>query len=143
SVCGYLCTIPMHANQTCNINESNAPQRRYRRVEFNNEKPELYPLCTFGLNPRAASIDTPLHAFLPFRHVDHLHPDWAIALAASANGKSKLEEFNRTFGRKIVWVPWQRPGFELALVIERAVRDNPGADGIILGGHGLFTWGMT
>src|SRR5436853_2901533 len=103
----------------------------------------FYPLAAFGENRVAASIDTPLHAFLPFRHVDHLHPDWAIALAASANGKSKLEEFNRTFGRKIVWVPWQRPGFELALVIERAVRDNPGADGIILGGHGLFTSGMT
>ena len=76
-------------------------------------------------------------------HVDHLHPDWAIALAASANGKRKLEQFNKEFGRKIVWVPWQRPGFELALMIERAVKDNPGAEGLILGGHGLFTWGMT
>jgi rhamnose utilization protein RhaD (predicted bifunctional aldolase and dehydrogenase)/NAD(P)-dependent dehydrogenase (short-subunit alcohol dehydrogenase family) len=75
--------------------------------------------------------------------VDHLHPDWAIALAASANGKRKLEEFNRRFNRKIVWVPWQRPGFELALLIERAVKENPGTDGILLGGHGLFTWGQT
>ncbi len=89
-------------------------------------------------------VDTPLHAFLPFDHVDHLqHPDWAIALAASANGKRKLEEFNKEFGRKIVWVPWQRPGFELALMIERAVNENPGAEGLILGGHGLFTWGTT
>src|SRR5437016_445193 len=115
----------------------------YRGEKYEDEMVGFYPLAAFGENRVAASIDTPLHAFLPFRHVDHLHPDWAIALAASANGKSKLEEFNRTFGRKIVWVPWQRPGFELALVIERAVRDNPGADGIILGGHGLFTWGMT
>jgi len=84
-----------------------------------------------------------LHAFLPFPHVDHLHPDWAIALAASANGTRKLDQFNREFDRKIVWVPWQRPGFELALLIERAVRENPGAEGLILGGHGLFTWGMT
>ena len=102
-----------------------------------------YPLSAFGENRVAASIDTPLHAFLPFAHVDHLHPDWAIALAASANGKRKLEEFNKEFDRKIVWVPWQRPGFELALLIERAVKDNPGAEGLILGGHGLFTWGMT
>jgi rhamnose utilization protein RhaD (predicted bifunctional aldolase and dehydrogenase)/NAD(P)-dependent dehydrogenase (short-subunit alcohol dehydrogenase family) len=72
-----------------------------------------------------------------------LHPDWAIALAASANGKRKLDQFNKEFGRKIVWVPWQRPGFELALMIERAVKDNSGAEGLILGGHGLFTWGMT
>jgi rhamnose utilization protein RhaD (predicted bifunctional aldolase and dehydrogenase)/NAD(P)-dependent dehydrogenase (short-subunit alcohol dehydrogenase family) len=88
-------------------------------------------------------IDTPLHAFLPFRHVDHLHPDWAIALAASANGKRKLEQFNKEFDRKIVWVPWQRPGFELAVLIARAVKENSGAEGLILGGHGLFTWGMT
>src|ERR1700723_1579960 len=115
----------------------------YRGVELEDEIVGLYPLCTFGNNPAPASIDTPLHAFLPFAHVDHLHPDWAIALAASANGKRKLEEFNTTFDRKIVWVPWLRPGFELALLIEQAVKDNPGAEGLILGGHGLFTWGMT
>ena len=107
------------------------------------EMVRYYPLSAFGENRVAASIDTPLHAFLHFDHVDHLHPDWAIALAASANGKRKLEEFNKEFGRKIVWVPWQRPGFELALMIERAVKDNPGAEGLILGGHGLFTWGTT
>lgn len=102
-----------------------------------------YPLSAFGENRVAASIDTPLHAFLPFPHVDHLHPDWAIALAASANGRTKLEEFNRKYGRRIAWVPWQRPGFELALLIEKAVKDNPGTDGLILGSHGLFTWGGT
>src|SRR5213082_771860 len=116
---------------------------RYRGEAHEDEMVAFYPLCAFGENRVAASIDTPLHAFLPFDHVDHLHPDWAIALAASANGKRKLDEFNREFGRKIVWVPWQRPGFELALLIERAVIDNPGAEGLILGGHGLFTWGMT
>ena len=79
----------------------------------------------------------------PYDHVDHLHPDWAIALAASANGKRKLEEFNRQFDRKIVWLPWQRPGFELALMLEDAVNNNPGAEGILLGSHGLFTWGKT
>jgi rhamnose utilization protein RhaD (predicted bifunctional aldolase and dehydrogenase)/NAD(P)-dependent dehydrogenase (short-subunit alcohol dehydrogenase family) len=115
----------------------------YRGEQYEDEMVRYYPLSAFGENRVAASIDTPLHAFLPFDHVDHLHPDWAIALAASANGKRKLDEFNKEFDRKIVWVPWQRPGFELALMIERAVRDNPGAEGLLLGGHGLFTWGMT
>ena len=113
----------------------------YRGEKFEDEMVRYYPLSTFGESRVAASIDTPLHAFLPFPHVDHLHPDWAIALAASANGKRKLEEFNKQFGRRIAWVPWQRPGFELALLIERTVKENPGTDGLILGGHGLFTWG--
>jgi len=116
---------------------------RYRGEAHEDEMVGLYPLCAFGENRVAASIDTALHAFLPFPHVDHLHPDWAIALAASANGKAKLEEFNRKYGRRIAWVPWQRPGFELALMLRKAVEDTPGCDGIILGGHGLFTWGMT
>ncbi len=115
----------------------------YRGEAHEDEMVGYYPLSAFGENRVAASIDTPLHAFLPFPHVDHLHPDWAIALAASANGQRKLEEFNRKFGRKIAWVPWQRPGFELALLIEKAVKDNPGCDGLILGSHGLFTWGDT
>jgi rhamnose utilization protein RhaD (predicted bifunctional aldolase and dehydrogenase)/NAD(P)-dependent dehydrogenase (short-subunit alcohol dehydrogenase family) len=115
----------------------------YRGEVHEDEMVRYYPLSAFGENKVAASIDTPLHAFLPFVDIDHLHPDWAIALAASANGKQKLEEFNWQFGRKIIWVPWQRPGFELALLMERAVRENPGTEGIILGGHGLFTWGTT
>jgi rhamnose utilization protein RhaD (predicted bifunctional aldolase and dehydrogenase)/NAD(P)-dependent dehydrogenase (short-subunit alcohol dehydrogenase family) len=115
----------------------------YRGESYEDEMVNFYPLSAFGENRVAASIDTPLHALLPFPHVDHLHPDWAIALAASANGQGKLERFNREYGRKIVWVPWQRPGFELALLIERAVRENPGIDGILLGGHGLFTWGVS
>src|ERR1700682_2286217 len=115
----------------------------YRGEAHEDEMVGYYPLSAFGENRVAASIDTPLHAFLPFPHVDHLHPDWAIALAASANGKRKLAEFNKEFDRKIAWVPWQRPGFELALLIEKAVKDNPGINGILLGGHGLFTWGAT
>src|SRR5229473_2201747 len=115
----------------------------YRGEAHEDEMVGYYPLSAFGENRVAASIDTPLHAFLPFAHVDHLHPDWAIALAASANGKRKLEEFNRKFSRNIAWVPWQRPGFELALLIEKALKDNPGYDGLILGSHGLFTWGET
>ena len=115
----------------------------YRGEKYEDEMVSYYPLSAFGHNRVAASIDTALHAFLPFDHVDHLHPDWAIALAASANGKQKLQEFNRQFGRKIAWLPWQRPGFELALMLARAVAENPGAEGLILGGHGLFTWGNT
>jgi len=116
---------------------------RYRGEAHEDEMVGLYPLCAFGTNTVAASIDTPLHAFLPFPHVDHLHPDWAIALAASANGAKKLEEFNRQYGRQIIWVPWQRPGFELALMLRNAVEADPGAEGLVLGGHGLFTWGQT
>jgi rhamnose utilization protein RhaD (predicted bifunctional aldolase and dehydrogenase)/NAD(P)-dependent dehydrogenase (short-subunit alcohol dehydrogenase family) len=115
----------------------------YRGEQHEDEMVRYYPLSAFGENRVVASIDTPLHAFLPFPHVDHLHPDWAIALAASANGKRKLDQFNKEFDRKIVWVPWQRPGFELALLIEQAVKEDPGIEGLILGGHGLFTWGVT
>jgi rhamnose utilization protein RhaD (predicted bifunctional aldolase and dehydrogenase)/NAD(P)-dependent dehydrogenase (short-subunit alcohol dehydrogenase family) len=115
----------------------------YKGAEFEDEMVDYYPLCTFGINPVAASIDTPLHGFLPFPHVDHLHPDCAIALAASANGEQKMEEFNRTYGHKLVWLPWQRPGFELAMMLKHAVENEPGCDGVILGGHGLFTWGNT
>ncbi len=115
----------------------------YRGEAFEDEMVSYYPISAFGRNQVAASIDTPLHAFLPFPHVDHLHPDWAIAIAASANGKKKLDEFNKRFGRHIVWLWWQRPGFELGLQLEKAVKDNPGCDGVLLGSHGLFTWGNT
>ena len=115
----------------------------YRGEQYEDEMVGYYPLSAFGQNRVAASIDTPLHAFVPYPHVDHLHPDWAIAIAASANGKQKLAEFNKQFGRKIVWLGWQRPGFELALQLERAIKDNPGCDGVLLGSHGLFTWGNT
>jgi rhamnose utilization protein RhaD (predicted bifunctional aldolase and dehydrogenase)/NAD(P)-dependent dehydrogenase (short-subunit alcohol dehydrogenase family) len=116
---------------------------RYRGVEFEDEMVAMYPLCAFGNNTVAASIDTPLHGFLPYEHIDHLHPDWAIALAASANGREKMEEFNRQFEHRLVWLPWQRPGFELGMMLQKAVDANPGCDGIVLGGHGLFTWGST
>jgi rhamnose utilization protein RhaD (predicted bifunctional aldolase and dehydrogenase)/NAD(P)-dependent dehydrogenase (short-subunit alcohol dehydrogenase family) len=116
---------------------------RYRGEAHEDEMVALYPLCAFGENKVAASIDTPLHAFLPFAHVDHLHPDWCIALAASANGAAKLAEFNTRYGRRLVWIPWQRPGFELGMMLRRAVEEHPGCEGILLGSHGLFTWGDT
>lgn len=115
----------------------------YRGREYEDEMVAYYPLAAFGESRMAPSIDTPLHALLPFNHVDHLHPDWGIALAASANGLAKLEEFNRRFSRHLVWLPWKRPGFELALWLRRAVDSHPECDGILLGGHGLFTWGNT
>jgi rhamnose utilization protein RhaD (predicted bifunctional aldolase and dehydrogenase)/NAD(P)-dependent dehydrogenase (short-subunit alcohol dehydrogenase family) len=116
---------------------------RYRGVQFEDEMVDFYPLCAFGNHEVAASIDTPLHGFLPFKHVDHLHPDWGIALAAAANGREKMEEFNKTFSHKLVWLPWQRPGFELGLMMCDAVKQMPDCDGVVLGGHGLFTWGST
>jgi rhamnose utilization protein RhaD (predicted bifunctional aldolase and dehydrogenase)/NAD(P)-dependent dehydrogenase (short-subunit alcohol dehydrogenase family) len=140
---GDLGSIKVEGFATLYMEKVLALSQVYRGAEFEDEIVGLYPLCTFGNNPVAASIDTALHAFLPFPHVDHLHPDWGIALAASANGKDKMDEFNKEFGHKLVWVPWQRPGFELAMMLERAVKEVPGCDGVVLGGHGLFTWGGT
>ena len=120
-----------------------ALERSYRGEAHEDEIVALYPLAAFRANPVAASIDTPLHGFLPYKHVDHLHPDWGIALAAAANGLDKMHEFNVEFGHKLIWIPWQRPGFELAMMMKRAVAENPDCDGIVLGGHGLFTWGET
>lgn len=118
-------------------------EAQYKGVAEEDAMVALYPLVTFGNNPTVASIDTPLHGFLPFAHVDHLHPDWGIALAASANGKMKMEEFNAEFGHKLAWLPWQRPGFELGMMLRSIVEQKPGCDGVVLGGHGLFTWGST
>jgi rhamnose utilization protein RhaD (predicted bifunctional aldolase and dehydrogenase)/NAD(P)-dependent dehydrogenase (short-subunit alcohol dehydrogenase family) len=140
---GDLGSIKVEGFATLYLDKVLALAKIYRGVELEDEMVGLYPLCTFGNNPVAASIDTPLHAFLPFPHVDHLHPDWGIALAASANGKEKMDAFNQQFGHKLVWVPWQRPGFELAMMLDRAVKEVPGCDGVVLGGHGLFTWGNT
>ena len=140
---GDLGTIKRDGFATLYMERLNAMKRQYRGVEHEDEMVDRYPLCTFGNNPRAASIDTPLHAFLPFKHVDHLHPDWAIALAACANGPALMKQLQDETGIMLVWLPWKRPGFELGLWLERAARENPDADGILLGSHGLFTWGDT
>jgi rhamnose utilization protein RhaD (predicted bifunctional aldolase and dehydrogenase)/NAD(P)-dependent dehydrogenase (short-subunit alcohol dehydrogenase family) len=140
---GDLGSIKRSGFATLYLDKVLALAKSYKGVEREDEIVGMYPLCTFNNNPTAASIDTPLHGFLPAAHVDHLHPDWAIALAASANGKQKMEEFNERFGHKMVWVPWQRPGFELAMMLQKAVAGVPGCDGVVLGGHGLFTWGET
>jgi rhamnose utilization protein RhaD (predicted bifunctional aldolase and dehydrogenase)/NAD(P)-dependent dehydrogenase (short-subunit alcohol dehydrogenase family) len=140
---GDLGSIKRAGFATLYMDKLLALEKAYRGVDLEDEMVEMYPLCTFGNNPVAASIDTPLHGFLPFPHVDHLHPDWGIALAASANGKIKMEEFNKEFGHKLAWLPWQRPGFELGMMLKKIVADTPGCDGVVLGGHGLFTWGNT
>ena len=140
---GDLGSIKRAGFATLYLDKLLALEKVYRGVELEDEMVDMYPLCTFGNNPVAASIDTPLHGFLPFAHVDHLHPDWGIALAASANGKLKMEEFNKEFGHKLAWLPWQRPGFELGMMLKKIVAETPGCDGVVLGGHGLFTWGNT
>jgi len=112
----------------------------YRGVEHEDEMVELFNHCIFDLSSKAPSIDTPLHGFLPFAHIDHLHPDAAIAIAAAKDGKKITQElFNGTIG----WVEWKKPGFELGLQLKQCLDENPGIRGIMLGSHGLFTWGDT
>ena len=122
------------------VDKLRALKNVYRGIEFEDEMVELFNHCIYDLDSRAPSIDTPLHAFLPFKHIDHLHPDAAIAIAASQDGEAITQ---RLFEGQIAWVPWQRPGFDLGLQLEKALEENPGIRGIMLGGHGLFTWGNT
>src|SRR5688572_21789199 len=112
----------------------------YRGIEHEDEMVELFNHCIYDLASKAPSIDTPLHGFLPFKHIDHLHPDAAIAIAAAKDGKKITKElFNGTIG----WVEWQKPGFDLGLKLKKCLDENPGIRGIMLGSHGLFTWGDT
>src|SRR5215471_6961704 len=97
----------------------------------------MYSHCVFGLNPRACSIDTPLHTFVPFRHVDHLHPNAVIAIAASVNQARLCRE---VYGDDVIYVPWQRPGFDIGLLIESLIKENPKAKGVLLGHHGMSSW---
>jgi len=112
----------------------------YRGVDHEDEMVELFNHCIYDLGSKAPSIDTPLHGFLPFKHIDHLHPDAAIAIAASKDGKRITQEL---FSGTIGWVEWQRPGFDLGLKLKACLDENPGIRGIMLGSHGLFTWGDT
>lgn len=112
----------------------------YRGIEHEDEMVELFNHCIYDLASKAPSIDTPLHGFLPFKHIDHLHPDAAIAIAAAKDGEKITKElFNGTIG----WVKWQKPGFDLGLQLKQCLDENPGIRGIMLGSHGLFTWGDT
>jgi rhamnulose-1-phosphate aldolase/alcohol dehydrogenase len=112
----------------------------YRGLKHEDEMVALFNHCTFNLNPRATSIDTPLHGFVPHRHVDHVHADALIAIAASENAE---ELTRKVFGGDLGFLPWQRPGFDLGLKLGAMAEANLSLKGVVLGGHGLFTWGPT
>lgn len=135
---GDVGSMKLDGFSTLYMDKLNALQGLYRGPEHEDEMVGYLPHCTFNLNPRAASIDTPLHAYLPFAHVDHMHPDSVIAIAAMASSEAITRE---AFGSTIGWLPWRRPGYELGLQLQRYVAANPSLKGLVLGGHGLFTWG--
>ncbi|MDW3649840.1 MAG: bifunctional aldolase/short-chain dehydrogenase [Bacteroidia bacterium] len=110
----------------------------YRGIDHEDEIVPLYYHCLYDLESKAPSIDTALHGLLPFKHIDHLHPDALISVAAAKDSERVTREI---WGDKMGWVPWQRPGFDLGLQLRKCVDENPGIRGIVLGGHGLFTWG--
>ena len=122
------------------VDRLNSLENVYRGLEYEDEMVELFNHCIYDLSSKAPSIDTPLHGFLPYKHIDHLHPDAAIAIAAAKDGKRITKElFDGTIG----WVEWQRPGFDLGLKLRACIEETPGLRGIMLGSHGLFTWGET
>ncbi|MDZ5699691.1 bifunctional rhamnulose-1-phosphate aldolase/short-chain dehydrogenase [Chelativorans sp. M5D2P16] len=137
---GDVGTMKLDGFATLYMDKLTALKGLYRGPEHEDEMVGYLPHCTFDLNPRAASIDTPLHAFVPSKHVDHMHPDAIIAIAAAKDSKALTEKI---FGDEIGWLPWKRPGFELGLWLEKFCHENPHAKGVILESHGLFTWGDT
>lgn len=134
---GDVGTIKLDGFATLYQDKLNALKGIYKGVEDEDRMVGFLPHCTFNLNPRAASIDTPLHGFVPFKHVDHMHPDAIIAIAASKNSRELTAEI---FGDEIGWLQWRRPGFQLGLDLEAFVKANPNAKGVVLESHGLFTW---
>lgn len=137
---GDVGTIKLDGFATLYMDKLNALKSIYRGVAFEDEMVGYLPHCTFNLNPRAASIDTPLHAYVPKKHVDHMHPDAIIAIAAAKNSRDLTAKI---FGDDIGWLPWKRPGYELGLWLEKFCLENPRARGVVLESHGLFTWGDT
>ncbi len=134
---GDVGSIKMDGFATLYMEKLQALKGIYRGVAFEDEMVGYLPHCTFNLNPRAASIDTPLHAYVPRKHVDHMHPDAIIAIAASKNSRALTRQI---FGADIGWLPWKRPGYELGLWLEKFCLENPDAKGVVLESHGLFTW---
>ena len=137
---GDLGTMKRNGLASLYLNRLQALKNIYQGLEQEDKMVELFNHCIYDLHSRAPSIDTPLHAFLPFKHIDHLHPDAAISIAAAKDGKKITQEI---FNGKIGWVDWQRPGFDLGLKLEQCLENQPGIRGIMLGSHGLFTWGNT
>ncbi len=134
---GDIGSIRMDGFATLYMDKLQALKGKYRGVAFEDEMVGYLPHCTFHLNARAASIDTPLHAYVPRKHVDHVHSDAIIAIAASVNSKALTEQ---VFGAEIGWLPWKKPGYELGLWLEKLAMDNPQMRGAVLESHGLFTW---
>ncbi len=134
---GDIGSIKMDGFSTLYMDKLKALKGMYRGVAHEDEMVGYLPHCTFNLNPRAASIDTPLHAYVPHKHVDHVHSDAIIALAASVNSR---ELTAKVFGNDIGWLPWKKPGYELGLWLERLATENPQMRGAVLESHGLFTW---
>ena len=137
---GDIGSMKLDGFATLYMEKLTALKKLYKGVEFEDEMVGYLPHCTFKLNPRAASIDTPLHAYVPRKHVDHVHADAIIAIAASRNSRELTQEI---FGDRIGWLPWKRPGYELGLWLENFCLENPDAEGVVLESHGLFTWGDT
>jgi rhamnulose-1-phosphate aldolase/alcohol dehydrogenase len=134
---GDVGSIKMDGFSTLYMDKLNALKGLYRGVAFEDEMVAYLPHCTFNLNPRAASIDTPLHAYVPAKHVDHMHPDAIIAIAAAKDSKALTQQI---FGDTIGWLPWKKPGYELGLWLSEFCENNPDAKGVVLESHGLFTW---
>ncbi|SIS93796.1 bifunctional rhamnulose-1-phosphate aldolase/short-chain dehydrogenase [Paracoccus saliphilus] len=134
---GDIGSMKMDGFASLYMDRLRALKGKYRGVEHEDEMVGYLPHCTFALNPRAASIDTPLHAYVPRKHVDHVHSDAIIAIAASVNSRELTAEI---FGDEIGWLPWKKPGYELGLWLEKFATENPQAKGCVLESHGLFTW---
>ncbi len=134
---GDVGTIKLDGFATLYQDKLDSLKNIYQGVADEDRMVGFLPHCTFNLNARAASIDTPLHGFVPFTHVDHMHPDAIIAIAASKNSRELTREI---FGDEIGWLPWRRPGFQLGLDLEAFVKAHPNAKGVVLESHGLFTW---
>ena len=137
---GDLGTMQKNGLAALYVDRLRSLKNRYRGLAHEDEMVELFNHCIYDLASKAPSIDTALHGFLPFKHIDHLHPDAAIAIAAAKDGEKITKEL---FGGKIGWVSWQKPGFDLGLQLKDCLDKNPGIIGIMLGSHGLFTWGDT
>jgi rhamnulose-1-phosphate aldolase/alcohol dehydrogenase len=122
------------------VDKLRALKNVYRGLKYEDEMVALFNHCIYDLNSKAPSIDTPLHGLLPFKHIDHLHPDALITIAAAKDSEQITKEI---WGDTMGWIPWQRPGFDLGLQLEKCLAENPNIRGLILGSHGLFTWGDT
>lgn len=137
---GDLGSMQLDGFSTLYLDKLLGLEQLYRGVELEDEMVAYLPHCTFGLNPRAASIDTPLHGYLPFAHIDHVHPDAIIALAASSGGEEATHDIWRG---EVGWLGWKRPGFDLGIRLRDYVARHTGLRAVMLAGHGIICWGET